>query len=39
VASALIGIRDADQARDCAAMAGVTVPETLWQDLRDRGLI
>ena len=39
VASALIGIRDADQARDCAAMAGVTVPETLWQELRDRGLI
>jgi D-threo-aldose 1-dehydrogenase len=39
VAGALIGIRDADQARDCAAMAGVTVPETLWQDLRDRGLI
>ena len=39
VASALIGIRDADQARDCAAMAGVTVPETLWQDLRERGLI
>ncbi len=39
VASALIGIRDADQARDCAAMAGVTVPETLWEDLRERGLI
>jgi D-threo-aldose 1-dehydrogenase len=39
VAGALIGIRDAGQARDCAAMAGVTVPETLWQDLRDRGLI
>jgi D-threo-aldose 1-dehydrogenase len=39
VASALIGIRDAEQARDCAAMAGVTVPETLWQDLRERGLL
>jgi len=39
VAGALVGIRDADQARDCAAMAGVTVPETLWRDLRERGLI
>jgi len=38
VASALVGIRDAEQARDCAAMAGVTVPETLWQALRERGL-
>ena len=39
VAGALVGIRDADQARDCAAMAGVTVPETLWRDLRERRLI
>jgi len=39
VSGALIGIRDAAQARDCAAMAGVTVPETLWRDLRERGLI
>jgi len=39
VAGALVGIRDAEQARDCAAMAGVTVPETLWRDLRERGLI
>ena len=39
VAGALIGIRDPEQARDCAAMAGVTVPETLWRDLRERGLI
>ena len=39
VASALIGIRDAAQARDCAAMAGVPIPEMLWQSLRERGLI
>jgi D-threo-aldose 1-dehydrogenase len=39
VAGALVGMRDARQARDCAAMAGVTIPETLWQDLRERGLI
>ena len=39
VTSALIGIRDAAQASDCAAMAGVTVPETLWQDLRAHGLL
>lgn len=39
VTSALIGMRDAAQASDCAALAGVTVPETLWQDLRARGLL
>ena len=39
VISALVGMRDADQVLDCAAMAGVTVPEILWQDLRERGLI
>jgi D-threo-aldose 1-dehydrogenase len=39
VATALIGIRSPEQARDCAAMAGVEVPETLWSDLRDRGLL
>ncbi|HWG27120.1 aldo/keto reductase [Actinospica sp.] len=39
VASALVGTRDADQVRDCAAMAGVSVPEILWQDLRERGLV
>ena len=39
VSAALVGIRDADQARDCAAMAGVTVPETLWRELREHGLI
>ncbi|HET9172476.1 MAG TPA: aldo/keto reductase [Actinospica sp.] len=39
VAGALIGIRDAAQARDCAAMAGVPIPETLWEDLRERGLL
>ena len=39
VAGALIGIRSPLQARDCAAMAGVEVPETLWSDLRHRGLL
>jgi D-threo-aldose 1-dehydrogenase len=39
VASALVGVRDAEQARDCAAMAGVPIPETLWQELRERGLL
>lgn len=39
VVSALIGIRDPEQAADCAAMAGVTVPETLWTDLRAAGLL
>jgi D-threo-aldose 1-dehydrogenase len=39
VASALVGIRSPEQARDCAAMAGVEVPETLWSDLRRRGLL
>jgi D-threo-aldose 1-dehydrogenase len=39
VSAALVGIRDADQARDCAAMAGVTVPETLWRELREHRLI
>ena len=39
VISVLVGVRDAEQARDCAAMAGVTVPETLWRDLRERGLL
>lgn len=39
VACALIGIRSPEQARDCAAMAGVEVPETLWSELRDRGLL
>ena len=39
VASALVGVRDAGQVRDCAAMAGVPIPETLWRDLRERGLI
>jgi D-threo-aldose 1-dehydrogenase len=34
VVSVLVGIRSAEQARDCAAMAGVTVPETLWSRLR-----
>jgi D-threo-aldose 1-dehydrogenase len=34
VASVLVGVRSAAQARDCAAMAGVTVPETLWSRLR-----
>jgi D-threo-aldose 1-dehydrogenase len=36
VASVLIGIRSPEQARDCAAMAGVTVPETLWSRLGSR---
>jgi D-threo-aldose 1-dehydrogenase len=39
VASVLIGIRSPEQARDCAALAGVEVPETLWSDLRRRGLL
>ncbi|HTJ67387.1 MAG TPA: aldo/keto reductase [Actinospica sp.] len=39
VASALVGTRDAEQVRDCAAMAGVPIPETLWRDLRERGLL
>jgi D-threo-aldose 1-dehydrogenase len=36
VASVLVGIRSPEQARDCAAMAGVTVPETLWSRLGPR---
>ena len=39
VAAALVGVRDAAQMRDCAAMAGVPIPETLWQALRERGLL
>jgi D-threo-aldose 1-dehydrogenase len=39
VAAALIGIRSPEQARDCAAIARVEVPETLWSDLRRRGLL
>jgi D-threo-aldose 1-dehydrogenase len=39
VASALVGVRDAAQVRDCAAMAGVPIPETLWRALRERGLL
>jgi D-threo-aldose 1-dehydrogenase len=39
VTSALVGIRSPEQARDCAAMAGVGMPETLWSDLRRRGLL
>ena len=39
VAAALVGVRDAGQVRDCAAMAGVPIPETLWQALRERGLL
>lgn len=34
VTSVLVGIRSPEQASDCAAMAGVTVPETLWSRLR-----
>jgi D-threo-aldose 1-dehydrogenase len=39
VAGVLVGARDAEQARDCAAMAGVPIPETLWRELRERGLL
>jgi D-threo-aldose 1-dehydrogenase len=39
VISALIGIRDAAQADDCAALAGVAIPSELWEDLRSRGLL
>jgi D-threo-aldose 1-dehydrogenase len=39
VAGVLVGVRDAEQARDCAAMAGVPIPETLWRELRERGLL
>ena len=39
VAATLVGVRDAGQVRDCAAMAGVPIPETLWQALRERGLL
>jgi len=38
VASVLVGVRSPEQAADCVAMAGVTVPETLWEELRERGL-
>ncbi|WP_034269874.1 aldo/keto reductase [Actinospica robiniae] len=39
VISALIGVRDAGQAEDCAALAGVAIPTELWEDLRTRGLL
>jgi len=39
VISALIGVRDAGQAEDCAALAGVAIPTELWQDLRSRRLL
>jgi D-threo-aldose 1-dehydrogenase len=39
VASVLVGVRSPEQVRDCAAMAGVEVPETLWSDLRASGLL
>lgn len=39
VISALIGVRDAGQAEDCAALAGVAIPTELWEDLRSRGLL
>jgi D-threo-aldose 1-dehydrogenase len=39
VDAALVGIRSPEQARDCAAMARVEVPETLWSELRRRGLL
>ena len=38
VASVLVGVRSPEQAADCVAMAGVTVPEELWEELRERGL-
>ena len=38
VASVLVGVRSPEQAADCVAMAGVSVPESLWEELRARGL-
>ena len=38
VASVLVGVRSPEQAADCVAMAGVTVSEELWEELRERGL-
>jgi D-threo-aldose 1-dehydrogenase len=39
VISTLIGVRDAGQVDDCAALAGVAIPSELWDDLRSRGLL
>jgi D-threo-aldose 1-dehydrogenase len=39
VISTLIGVRDAGQVDDCAALAGVAIPSELWDGLRSRGLL
>ncbi|MDQ0835071.1 D-threo-aldose 1-dehydrogenase [Streptomyces achromogenes] len=39
VASVLVGVRSADEARDCAVQFTMPVPAALWQELRDTGLL
>ncbi|MGW7413598.1 aldo/keto reductase [Streptomyces sp. NPDC054863] len=39
VASVLVGLRTAAEAKDAAAMADVDVPEELWDELRVEGLL
>ncbi|MFC9398241.1 aldo/keto reductase [Streptomyces sp. NPDC057027] len=39
VASVLVGTRSAAEARDAAAMLGHPVPDALWAELKERGLL
>ncbi|MFE7333100.1 aldo/keto reductase [Streptomyces sp. NPDC057565] len=39
VASVLVGTRSATEARDAAAMLAHPVPDTLWAELKERGLL
>ncbi|WP_328947004.1 aldo/keto reductase [Streptomyces sp. NBC_00250] len=39
VASVLVGTRSAAEARDAAAMLGHPVPDALWSELKERGLL
>lgn len=39
VACVLAGARSADEARDCAEQFGARVPDALWRELRDTGLL
>lgn len=39
VASVLVGARSAAEVRDCAEQFATTVPDALWQELKDTGLL
>ncbi|MEU6553787.1 aldo/keto reductase [Streptomyces sp. NPDC046915] len=39
VASVLVGVRSADEARDCAEQFEAQVPAAFWRELRDTGLL